>query len=78
MSETPEQWFGEAQSAGTVQVATNRDGSQRAMPMAWEWTHLPEPGQQAGGQGIGWYYGVTLDGCKLPWIARRHDSRGRN
>lgn len=48
------------------------------MPMAWEWTHLPEPGQQVGGQGIGWYYGVTLDGCKLPWIARRHDSRGRN
>lgn len=46
--------------------------------MEWEWTHLPEQGQQAGAQGIGWYYGVTLDGCKLPWLARRRDSQGRN
>lgn len=78
MSWTTAEWGGNAQAAGTAQVATNRDGSQRAVPMEWEWTHLPEQGQQAGAQGIGWYYGVTLDGCKLPWLARRRDSQGRN
>lgn len=47
--------------------------------MDWEWTHLPTEAVAEGpGQGIGWYYGVTVEGCKLPWIPRRHDSKGRN